>query len=215
MKTVTTIAAAALMAATLAACGSNNKPTADPSTATALRASHTTGSTSTSPRKPPSSSSTPSSSPLGQANNLDPCQLVTQSEASAMAHASYGPGKLEGNSIRHECVYGAQTPNVLDVFVLQGATTGDAQAEWDQLLSQAKQAAGQAANLITLTPESSIADRAEWVELNLASVHVSGRGLAFLHGSIGVYMVDLVRDGAAPSRADMTAEAQTVLGRLP
>jgi hypothetical protein len=214
VKTIPTIAAAALVVAALAACGSNDKPTADPSPAASLKATHTTRSTS--PSTPASSSSTPpSSSPQGQANNLDPCQLVTQSEASALAQASYGPGKLEGNSIRHECVYGAQTPNVLDIFVLQGASTSDAQAEWDQLLAEAKQAAGQASNLITLTPQSGLADRAEWVELNLASVHIAGRGLAFLSGSIGVYMVDLVRDGAAPTRQAMTAEAQTVLGRLP
>jgi hypothetical protein len=213
MKSIPTIAAAALVVATLAACGSNNRPTADPTPAASLKATHTTRSTS--PSTTASSSGTPSSSPQGQANNLDPCQLVTQSEASALAQASYGPGKLEGNSIRHECVYGAQTPNVLDVFVLQGASTGDAQAEWDQLLAEAKQAAGQASNLITLTPQSGLADRAEWVELNLARVHIAGRGLAFLSGSIGVYMVDLVRDGAAPTREAMTAEAQTVLGRLP
>ena len=67
-----------------------------------------------------------------------------------MAHASFGPGKEEGNKIRHECVYGAQTPNVLSVIVLTGASSGDAQAEWDQLLAEAQQAVSQApANLIT------------------------------------------------------------------
>jgi hypothetical protein len=212
MKRLPTIAAAALVAATLVACGSNNKPTADPTSSTAPTKTTVVKSK---PPTTPASSITPTSSPQGQANNLNPCQLVTQDEASALAHSTFGPGKLEGNAVRHECVYGAQTPNVLDVFVLQGASTADAQAEWDQLLAQAKQAAGQAANLITLTPESGIADRAEWVELNLSSIHVAGRGLAFLSGTVGVYMVDLVRDGAAPSRPDMSAEAQVVLSRLP
>jgi hypothetical protein len=214
MKRLPTIAAAALVAATLVACGSNSKPTADPSSPSSLKVSHATTSTAPPTTAPPTKASPPSS-PQGQANNLDPCQLVTQSEASALANANYGPGKEEGNQVRHECVYGAQTPNVLDVFVLQGASTADAQAEWDQLLAEAKQAAGQAANLITLTPETGIADRAEWVELNLSSIHVSGRGLAFLKGSVGVYMVDLVRGGLAPSRTAMSAEAQTVLSRLP
>jgi hypothetical protein len=214
MKPLPTIASAVLMTATLVACGSNNKPTANPTAPSSLKVSQATTSTSP-PTKAPPTKASPPSSPQGQANNLDPCQLVTQSEASALAHASYGPGKLEGNTIRHECVYGAQTPNVLDVFVLQGASTADAQAEWDQLLAEAKQAAGQAANLIQLTPESGIADRAEWVELNLASIHVAGRGLAFLSGTVGVYMVDVVRDGAAPTRTAMTDAAHTVLGRLP
>jgi hypothetical protein len=212
MKSFPSLAAAALVAATFAACGSNNTPTAVPTSSSSPTKTSVVRS-----KQPttPTSSSTPSSSPQGQANTLNPCQLVTQDEASALAHSTFGPGKLEGNTVRHECVYGAQTPNVLDIFVLQGASTDDAQTEWNQLLAQAKQAAGQASNLITLSPESGIADRAEWVELNLASIHVAGRGLAFLSGTVGVYMVDLVRDGAAPSRSAMTAEAQTVLSRLP
>jgi Protein of unknown function (DUF3558) len=213
MKPLPTIAAAALVTAMLTACTSNNKPTADRTTAPPLKATHTTASTSTG--TPASSSGTPTSSPKGQATSLDPCQLVTQSDASALANATFGPGKLEGTAVSRRCVYGAQTPNVLDVFVLQGASTDDAQASWNQLLTEAKKAAGQASNLITLTPQSGLADRAEWVELNLATIHVAGRGLAFLSGSVGVYMVDLVRDGAAPSRQAMTAEAQTVLSRLP
>jgi hypothetical protein len=214
MKHLPTIAAAALVAASLAACGSNNKPTADPSSPSSLKVSQAATSTSP-PTKAPPTKASPPSSPQGQANNLDPCQLVTQSEASALANANFGPGKEEGNQIRHECVYGAQTPNVLTVFVLEGASTGDAQAEWDQLLAEAQQAAGQAANLIQLTPGSGLADRSEWVELNLSAIHVDGRGLAFLSGAVGVYVVDVVRDGTAPSRTAMTAEAQTVLSRLP
>ena len=50
--------------------------------------------------------------------------------------------------------------------------------------------------------------------LNLPQIGVSGRGLAFLKGSVGVYMIDEVRGGSAPSRDAMTTQAQTVLGRL-
>jgi hypothetical protein len=146
---------------------------------------------------------------------IDPCQLVTQQEASQMALASFGPGKEEGTKVRHTCVYGGQTPNVLMVFVLQGATTADAQTEWDTLLAEAKSAAGQAANLVHLTPDSGIGDRSEWVELDLAQIGVSGRGLAFLKGPVGVYMIDEVRGGSAATRDAMSAQAQTVLGRLP
>jgi hypothetical protein len=213
MKLVPTIAAASLMAATLAACGGNDKAGADPTAPTSLKASHTTRPTSSG--APSSTSTSPSSAPQGAANTIDPCQLVTQDEASALAHASFGPGRPGGNNVRHECVYGEQTPNVLTVFVLQGASVGDAQAEWNQLLAEAKQGAGQAADLVTLTPDSDLADRAEWVELDLASIHVSARGLAFLKGAVGVYMIDLVRDSTAPTRDAMTTQARTVLGRLP
>jgi hypothetical protein len=213
MKLVPTVAATALAVAALTACGSKDKPAADPSP----RSLHTSAATSapTSDSPSPVQQSSSKGAPQGGDNTIDPCQMVTQSEASAMAHASFGPGKEEGNRIRHECVYGAQTPHVLTVFVIQGASTGDAQAEWDQLLAQAQSAAGQAKNLVQLTPGTGIGDRSEWLDLGLAQIDVAARGLAFLKGSVGVYIIDLVRGGAVPSREAMTAQAQTVVGRLP
>jgi hypothetical protein len=212
MKSLPTIAAAALVAATFTACGSNSsRPVADPSSRSTLRATHTT--TTTSPTTSPLPRIT--TSVQGRPSTLDPCQLVTQQEASTLAHAAFGPGQPGGNQVRHECVYGAQTPNVLTVYVIQGASTDDAQTEWNQLLAEAKQAAGQAANLVQLTPDTGLANRAEWVELDLGAIHVQGRGLAFLQGDIGVYVIDLVRGGTAPSQPAMTAQAQTVLSRLP
>lgn len=214
MKHVPMIAAALLLTASVTACGGKDKPAADPTTGH-LKPSATSP---TSPTSPSNSShpatASPSGGPKAAHVTLDPCQLVTQQEASQMTHASFGPGKEEGTKIRHTCVYGAQTPNVLLVFVLQGATTGDAQSEWDTLLAQAKSAAGEAANLVHLTPDSGIGDRAEWVELDLPQVGISGRGLAFLKGPVGVYLIDEVRGGSAPTREAMTAQAQTVLSRL-
>jgi hypothetical protein len=213
MKRLPLIAAAVVLTAGLTACGSKDRPSADPSPTGShhtARAGSGPGSSSS-----PTASGSPTSSPKAADVTIDPCQLVTQQEASDLAHASFGPGKEEGTKIRHTCVYGAQTPNVLMVFVLQGATTGDAQTEWNTLLAQAKSAAGQAADLVHLTPDSEIGDRAEWVELDLAQIGVAGRGLAFLKGPVGVYMIDEVRGGAAPTREAMTAQAQTVLGRLP
>jgi hypothetical protein len=214
MRPVPTIAAAVVVAAGLTACGGKAKPAADPASAPASPpASHATRSSSPTDPPPPSS---PTSSPKGTQNTFDPCRLVTQSEASAMAHSSFGPGKEEGNNIRHECVYGAQTANVLSVIVLTGASSGDAQAEWNQLLAEAQQGVSQApANMIHLTHGAGIGDRSEWVEADLSQIGVQARGLAFLKGSVGVYVIDLVRGAAAPSRDAMTAEAQIVLSRLP
>jgi hypothetical protein len=146
---------------------------------------------------------------------VDPCQVVTRTEASALAHASFGPGKEEGTKIRHECVYGAQTPNVLTVFVVQAASPSAAQAGWDTLLSEAQQFAGQAAGKVRLTPDSTIGDKAEWVELNLSQIGIDARGLAFLKGATGVYMIDLVRGGTAAGQHALAAEAQTAMSRLP
>ncbi len=58
----------------------------------------------------------------GSPENLDPCQLVTQDEASTLAHATFGPGKEETISASgKECVYGYQTTNVMDIIVAQAA----------------------------------------------------------------------------------------------
>jgi hypothetical protein len=208
MKRVLTIAAAALMATSLAACKDNSSPKVI-STLAASSAVTT-----------PASSSPPSSkAPIAAAakrTTLDPCRLVTRDEASAMAHASFGPGLEQGKPTARRCVYGAQTANVLTVVVAAASSADAAKASWDQLLAEAQQGLSDApAGSVKLTPQSGVGDRSEWVELDLSAIHVSARGLAFLSGSTGVYMIDLVRDGAAPSRPDMTDQANTVLGRLP
>ncbi|HEX3930987.1 MAG TPA: hypothetical protein VHW64_09795 [Nocardioides sp.] len=214
MKLVPTIAAAAVAAATLAACGGHGKahaggPTGSlsPSVAASPSPSHPSG-------PPKKVKRTPVVTASGAPTTLDPCQLVTQQEASSLTHASFGPGQESGNAVRKECIYGSQTANVLSVYVVQAASTADAQSGWNQLLAQAQQAAGQAAGQIQLTSQSGIGDRAEWAELDLAALHVQARGLAFQQGATGVYIIDLVKDGTPPSRDDLSNQAQTVLGRV-
>jgi hypothetical protein len=210
MKRVLTIAAAVLMATSLAACKNNSSP----KVVSTLAASSTATTTPVSSSAPPS---THASIAAGATRTtLDPCRLVTQDEASAMAHVKFGPGLEERSSGARRCVYGSQTANVLTVFAAAASSADAAKASWDQLLAQAQQGLSDApAGSVNLTPESGIADRAEWVELDLSALDVSARGLAFLSGSTGVYLIDLVRGGAAPSRSDMTDQANTVLGRLP
>jgi hypothetical protein len=212
MRPASTVLATGLIAATLTACGGNDKPSADP-TSSPSASVHASRSTAPPPR---SASPSPSLSASGAVStSLDPCQLVTQAEASSLAHARFGPGKEEGNQLRHECVYGAQTPNVLTVYVVQASSPAAAQAGWNTLLAEAQQFAGQAASRVQLTADSTIGDRAEWVELDLSQIGVSARGLAFLKGATGVYLIDLVRGGAAPARPALADEAQTVINRLP
>jgi hypothetical protein len=209
MKRVPTIAAAALMAATLAACNSHAKTTADPSSGASRKG--TTTSSSASP-----STTQASSSSDAKATSLDPCRLVTREEASALANAPFGPGVEQGPRTARRCIYGGQTANVLTVVVAAASSDAAAQAHWNQLLAEAQQGLSEApTGSVKLTPQAGLADRAEWVELDLSAIHVSARGLAFLNSNVGVYMIDLVRDGAAPSRPALTDQANTVLSRLP
>jgi hypothetical protein len=210
MKRVLTIAAAALMAASLAACKDNSSP----KVVSTLAASSTVATPPTSSSAPPSTHASIAAG--AKRTTLDPCKLVTQEEASAMAHASFGPGLEEGARSGRRCVYGSQTANVLTVFAAAASSADAAKAHWDQLLAQVQQGLSDApAGSVALTPQSGIGDRAEWVELDLSVLHVAARGLAFLDGNVGVYMIDLVRDAAPPSRQEMTDQANTVLGRLP
>jgi hypothetical protein len=211
MKRVLTIAAAALMASSLAACKDQNSPTADPTLSASSRVA-----TPPSSSAPPSTQATTTAVAAKATTTLDPCKLVTREEASAMAHASFGPGKEQGPSTAPECIYGAQTKNVLTVVAAAAPSADSAKAHWNQLLTEAQQGLSAApAGSVKLTPQSGVGDRAEWVEADLSAIHVSARGLAFLNGNVGVYMIDLVLDGTAPSRPAMTDQANTVLDRLP
>ncbi len=211
MKRLLTIATAALMATSLAACKDNSSPRV-----VSTLAASSSVTTPTSSSAPPSTNKPSVAAAAAKRTTLDPCRLVTRDEASAMAHASFGPGLEERSPGARRCVYGAQTANVLTVVAAAASSADAAKAHWDQLLAEAQQGLSDApAGSVKLTPESSIADRAEWVELDLSAIHVSARGLALLSGSTGVYMIDLVRDGAAASRSDLTDQANTVRGRLP
>src|SRR6185437_12140436 len=80
-------------------------------------------------------SASPSPTPAATATGtttVDPCQLVTQQEASQLTGVSYGPGKLEVDSaISRRCIYGAQTKHVFEVIFVQGASADQAKAYAD------------------------------------------------------------------------------------
>ena len=65
------------------------------------------------------------------ATSLDPCQLVTSPEASALAGTTFGPGKEETSGQNGKrCVYGSRTMNVFTVEVGQDPGASAAQADW-------------------------------------------------------------------------------------
>jgi Protein of unknown function (DUF3558) len=84
----------------------------------------------------------PSSAPASQsgvATSLDPCQLVTSSEASALAGTTFRTGKEESSGQNgKECVYGSQTTNVFTVEVGQDPNPAAAQADWSKERARAQ-----------------------------------------------------------------------------
>lgn len=157
---------------------------------------------------------------------LDPCQLVTSSEASALAGASFAAGK-EGTTSDgggKTCAYGAQTANVFMVLVTQAPDAATAQADWAQEQARAQEALQQGvpAGLNVSLNVSDIsgvagADRAAIASFNTT---ISGQAVGViaiyvLKGRIFFTFSDLVVGHATPTASAMEAQAHTVLGRLP
>jgi hypothetical protein len=171
----------------------------------------------------PSPSTTAPASPTGSASpvNLDPCQLVTQDEASTIAGATFGAGKEEttdgGGKI---CVYGAQTTNVFTVEVAQ-TDPASASAEWTQELAKTEATiesnlpAGvhvnfDASNTAGIGDEAAVLTGTETLlgkPINFSGIYVLSGGTFFLIG-------DLVVGHAAPAVSAMEDQARTVLGRI-
>jgi hypothetical protein len=193
MKRILIMGASALLATTLAACGPTNQP-------------------NTNPTNPIPTAQPPAPTVLQQANAdaPDPCTLVTQQEASTLTGAAFGPGKLEvTNAASKRCVYGAQTKNVLTIFVLRGHSPDEARAVKDQMLADA-----QASDLpVNLTPVAGVGDEAQALNQSLG-LGISLSAIYVLSGSTGFGIVDLVTGASAPSTASMVTQAQTVIGRL-
>jgi hypothetical protein len=157
---------------------------------------------------------------------LDPCQLVTSDEASALAGATYTTGveNTSDSSGSRTCVYGGQTPNVFMVTVAQAPDADTAQAYWAQYEAEAQ-------NLIQRTVPAGVtvsfdvtdlaslagADRAAVGQLSqtVGGRTINGSAIYLLKGASFVTFSDLLLDQPAPSNDALEAEAGTVLGRLP
>ena len=154
---------------------------------------------------------------------LNPCQLVTSAEASALAGTTFGPGQEEPSGTSGKrCVYGSQTLNVFTVIVGQAATVADADAQWASAQSRAqaavtKQVPSGVSVSVHTADLTGIADRAA---LASGGATIAGRKLNeiaiyLLKGTTFLTFSDLVLDAAAPSESAMKAEAQRALSRVP
>jgi hypothetical protein len=151
--------------------------------------------------------------------SLDPCQLVTAQEASTLAGATFGAGKestTEGNA--KICTYGAQTANVLNVYVVQAPDVATAQAAEAAGLAAAKAAAEQQAPGVTFS-QTELADFADGALVISASATISGQTLAIsgiyvLSGTTFFAITDVVLGQPAPTSDALQAQARVVLGRI-
>ncbi|HYM66260.1 MAG TPA: DUF3558 family protein [Patescibacteria group bacterium] len=188
----------------LAACGSSS-----------------TAATSPSPSTPasPSAPATPSAT-----TTLDPCQLVTSQEASALTGVTFGPGTPEDYTGSKGCGYGSGTLNIFRVVVAQAPDAATAQADWAQEQAQAQTALAQAAGVgsnvsLTVNDVSNVAG-ADRAAVGSGSFPIGGKtfnvsAIYVIKGAVFFSFSDIAVDVAAPTAAAMEAQAQTVIGRLP
>lgn len=204
MRSIWAIGATAVLAVTLAGCSGGGSPTA-----TATTSGTGGGATPSATAVVATSAAAPASAvPV----NLDPCQLVTQQEASALTGVAFGPGQRDDvPNGEKRCVYGSQTKNVFTVGVVQGSSVAEAQAYKDQLKAEAEQKLG---TVVNLSPVPGVADDAESLSGNIGA-GLSVSGLYLLKGAIGVGIVDVALGASAPTVAAMTGQATTVVSRLP
>jgi hypothetical protein len=172
-----------------------------------------------------SSASAPAaaSSSSSVATSLDPCQLVTSSEASALAHTTFGAGREEktkgGGRI---CVYGYQTKNVFTIEVGQDKSSSDARKQWSKTEAQArtllqkKVPAGITVNVQT-ADVSGLGDRAATVysKDDIAGHKFGISGIYLLKGATFVAFQDLLLGDSPPSTSALQAQARTTLSRVP
>ena len=170
------------------------------------------------------------SSPSAQASSVpvttDPCQVVTQSEASQLTGVNFGAGLEQPTSDGNGklCFYGAQTTNVFEVLVAQANSASAAQADWDAekakveaSLQKATSAPGVTFTVNISDTTISGADRAAsgTYTASFSGHTISGTAVYLLKGAVFCAFVDITVGQAPPSLPAMQAQAQTVLGRLP
>jgi hypothetical protein len=157
----------------------------------------------------------PLAGPTGVPTSLDPCQLVTAQEASALSGGSFTAGVESTTSGNGKiCTYGGRTLNVFEVIVAQAPDVATAQAG----KAEAQAAlAKQAPKGLKFTELPSLADGAAYFS---GSVTISGQSIGagaiyVLKGTIFFGFSDLNFGHAPISAAALQTEAQTILGRLP
>lgn len=208
-----------VVVALMAACGSSSSTTNTP----AVASSSTTSTTAT----------TGGTGPAGGGVNvsLDPCQLVTASEASSLAGASFSTGTevtntdTAGGGTSRICVYGGTTANVFEVLVAQASSASAAQAEWTA--EEAKVQSAVSSGSSSLPPGTNLqfnindtsvsgADKAAagTISATISGQTLAGSAVYVLKGAAFVAITDITVGHAAPTVSAMEGQAGTTLGRV-
>ncbi len=178
---------------------------------------------SESPSAAPEDSATAEASETPQSTavptDIDPCQLVTADEASALAGTTLAAGTVSTENNTRICSYGAEG-TVLQVLVAVTPDAAAAKAQEPAFKAQLEQGAAEAG---IASPElQELTDFEPGVDAAVISGHVTANGtkvsgiaLYALKGAVVIAISDISLGGSAPSSDAMQAQAHTTLSRLP
>lgn len=211
-----------LSAIVLGGCSSSTAslaPSLAPATPPAAASAAPTESASVAPAASPTAGAPETPQPTAVATDIDPCQLVTKDEASALAGATLAAGTVSTENNNRICGYGAEGI-VLEVLVSVAPDAATAKAQEPAFKAQLEQGAAQAGmanpKLTEITDFEPGVDAA--VISGNATVNgtkVSAIALYALKGAVLIAISDIALGGSTPSSDAIQAQAHTTLGRLP
>jgi hypothetical protein len=220
----TRLALVAALAAGAAACTTGTAATPSLAVPSAVAVAPSGEPSATTQSSEPSASSSPeeaSAEPTAVPTALDPCQLLTQDEASQLAGVSFGPGKEDTNGKNTKlCTYGGNTKNVLTVVVAQApdvATAKAQEAKAKQDIEDQAQSFGVGKVKTTELPGFATDTDAVLIDgtADVGGQTLGGRALYLLKGATFFGFSDLALNQEPPSDDAIKAQAMTSLGRIP
>jgi len=193
-------------------------PSAAPSAAAASEAAASTAPSvapsSAAPSTEPSAAASADNGPTAAPTPINPCDLVTQAEASALAGVSVGAGKLTSSNNTKQCTYGATGTDVT-VFLVQAPNQAALDAGKAEALASLQKAAS---NGMQASQLSGIGDDAALLTLKrsaTAGLTLNVIGIYVVKGLTFFAITDLAINHAVASEASIKAQATTTVGRLP
>jgi hypothetical protein len=210
-------AGALAVLAALAVAGCNASTGAPSAVASALAAAPPIVLPSDTPAssEAPPSAAEPSESALPSAvvTDIDPCQLITSDDASALVGVKFGAGKATNTENNMKmCSYSGPGPNIFTVEVAVAPDVATAQAAEADAKAELS---SKGANLAVI-PLPSFADNTDAAILQGSAGGVGGRALMLLKGTTFVGFSDISAGGASPpSEQAFKDQGNAVLAKLP
>jgi hypothetical protein len=218
------VAALAIVAvASVGACTSGTSPSALASAvANASLPPVASATATTSPSTAPASEAPSESAlPSAVATDIDPCQLITSADASALTGVTFGAGKESTENNVRMCTYAAPGPNLFSVEVAIAPDVATAKAaEAAQEKDLQTQASDLASLGLTVTKLPNFAPNTDAAlmqgGMSAGGQSIAARAMFVLRNVTFFGFSDVaVNGGQPPSEQKMKDEAMTLLGKLP